>query len=365
LKERRSVLWNDIETEARERASVVARWQLLIKDMVNLLESLTKSMNKVNATKELKDRKSLSNIIVRFHVIAVSFRTLLNAFQEALAQTFKSLSELTSKANAAPSVPVVFSLDEMKGYSNIQLFRGGQVAINPMGVIQVVRTAIALGWSLVAGAERSLCFADGKAFQSLHLLARCVANHDKGASPKSPASASCLTGSGVNVSTISPAQDATPAKTVHSHEQSQSHSSDMFGQESVMLPVDQQVRLKPSSSSASINEDFTESSTSRSLSGVLSIVNPPGDPKPSRQSRIAQKLHGELKQILHSLLIQLDQLAQLVIDTSVEQQRRTTEKSFSSRILVGDVFGGKVDVLCRLVPFIMSSADEIRSAVAI
>lgn len=57
----------------------------------------------------------------------------------------------------------------------------------------------------------------------------------------------------------------------------------------------------------------------------------------------------------------LDEITECIVETSVESQRKNSEDVFVSSIFVSDIFGGKVDELSQLVPFILSGINNIRT----
>ncbi|GBG25928.1 Hypothetical Protein FCC1311_021472 [Hondaea fermentalgiana] len=371
LKERRSQLWNSLEVESRESAGLVNRWMATARSLDDLSHSVLDTLNKTNADEASRDRKVVSRLTKPVHAALAPLGALLREFMEVLQLAKLSLLQLTTRsAQATPALYAGTSLDrlldESSGCSNLFYSASGQVSINPALVADVAKATLALGWAMAAACDDCIAFADTMAFHRVRMLSRCIPL------PR-------LEGGVAEAELLRPLGHDTLAGSIPSevdHTSIPGGSNGWYGTGSFPRGEGPDARSQsakaftstqsPSTTKMSptrrrTSPDFRSKSHSYSLSGVARLVRPQGDPKEA-STPLAQRVYDDLCRLLHSLLIHVDDMAQCMVDTSVSSQRRRSEQSpLIASTVHPDPFGGRIEPLARLVPYIVRASDQIRS----
>ena len=168
IKEKRMYLSGSIELEARHRISSIERWMhevTFLKDM-----RLYSTMNR------WKDNQTISFQIV--HRCEVALSASVQSLAGALELSQNVLDQVITKGSNLNGVyhqGLENALDESKGYSNVFMLPGGQVAVQATAVIKVVETAIALGWALCGCLQRCEFLDDCRAYKGMSMLAQRAA----------------------------------------------------------------------------------------------------------------------------------------------------------------------------------------------
>lgn len=383
LKERRSHLWNSLELESRDSAVLVSHWKATIRSLDDLSNSILDSLNKVNLEDVKRDRLLVSQLTRPIHTAMVPFTSLLQELLEALRYAHLSLLKLTSRAaQAHPAFDAGAGLDrildESTGCTNLFFSAAGQVAVSPTLVNAVAKSTIAVGWAMASACDQCIAFADTLAYRDMRMLSRCVPMPHLASTGEFIGPTRFL-GPSLGSTGLSGIQRAGQQDSSQSHGGQSADTASFIasstggqrldvagdGNESVFTTSEDGFETTSRTASTAtrrrMSPDFRSKSLSFSLSGVSRLVRPPGDPKQASVP-LAQRVYDELCRLLHSLLIHMDDMAQCMVDTSVASQRRRSEQSpLTACTVYPDPFGGQVQPLAKLVPFLMRNADLIRA----